>query len=201
MAIKKIIMNSMIMGLGFLLLGPPIGGVLVWLLVSMWTIVIGQLESFIGVGDFLVGAIITSYFIGGMPALVTGILVGIFKNELNCWKNYFIVGFLAIGITSIVLSISGSNFRESPHSLYWLGFLSFISGTLVARIFRVTRDVGHKYEFEKDRTFNLNNFKTWDIFDLQFELKLKGTIDNPCRKNAIELELKERRESDIASLN
>ena len=123
-------------------LGPPIGGALLALVMFFggdWLKAAkshGFAEALSGLGSIVFMFSAWSYFIGLLPAVVTGAVAGLFRGRLMLWRYCLAIGALG-AILSVVPALLLSNTRpdSGDSMLPALALCGLISGTLVARIF------------------------------------------------------------------
>ncbi len=119
--------------------GPPIGSAVFGIPIAMVILVSGE-ESPLAALVVILFLVVASYFIGFVPACVTGILAAIYREYLSRWRNCLCVGVLAVvvEITFLIATLgSPSDFLDLDGlvAVLWLfGLPSLLSGTVTARI-------------------------------------------------------------------
>jgi len=136
---KQIIYRALGGALFFGLLGPPLGGsVLYASLVVIATLPGGSgltentsIEAF----PMFLGF---SYFVGGLPALLTGICAGPLRERFNSWLVCIVVGLwgTALTLTYWFVFTHENPLVGFPHSFLLLGVPSIVAGAAVSWLFR-----------------------------------------------------------------
>jgi hypothetical protein len=138
---RRAVVDSLKGALYFGLIGPPVGA-LALTVASLsrmgWEYQENPLAALYGVFGFALFSILFSWFMGVVPAAVTGLLLGPFRWRFHLWRWCLaagVVGALVSSASLLVDGLPGELGRQSPGLL--LVFPGFVAGVLVARLFAV----------------------------------------------------------------
>jgi hypothetical protein len=138
---RRAVVDSLKGSLYFGLVGPPVGALaltVATLARMAWRYQENPLAAFDGIVGFALVSILFSWFMGAVPAVITGLLLGPFRWRFHQWRWCLAAGAVGAAMSGTGLlmgGMPGELGRQSPGLL--LVFPGFVAAVLVARLFGV----------------------------------------------------------------
>jgi uncharacterized membrane protein YeaQ/YmgE (transglycosylase-associated protein family) len=114
--------------------GPPIGSTLFALL----ALLASTSDSGLPVkqwGEFISGLAFFSYFVGLIPALITGAIAGFYAHKLKSWLSFAAVGIIGCLMVNVFLLFMDSAKNNSHSGAVTFGLLGFCSATILSALY------------------------------------------------------------------